>query len=82
MPGCVEHGLGGGPTLTVGVYSRQSWSPYPTMVSEPRSAKSQKVVLGCVPRTEEVMTLFERLREEFPGAELEGLLAGAGEAGG
>jgi hypothetical protein len=52
------------------------------MVSEPRSAKSQKVVLGCVPRTEEVMTLFERLREEFPGAELEGLLAGAGEAGG
>ncbi len=48
---------------------------YPTKVSEPRSAKSQKVVLGCVPRTEEVMALFERLREEFPGAELERLLS-------
>lgn len=46
------------------------------MVSEPRSAKSQKVVLGCVPRTEEVMALFALLREEFPAAELEGLLAG------
>ena len=52
---------------------------YPTKVSEPRSAKSQKVVLGCVPRTEEVMVLFERLQAEFPGAELEALLAGAGE---
>ena len=48
---------------------------YPTKVSEPRSAKSQKVVLGCVPRTEEVMALFERLQGEFAGAELEGLLA-------
>ena len=48
---------------------------YPTKVSEPRSAKSQKVVLGCVPRTEDVMALFERLQAEFPGAELEGLLA-------
>ena len=38
---------------------------------EPRSAKSQKVVLGCVPRTEEVMALFERLQGEFAGAELE-----------
>ncbi len=35
---------------------------YPTEVSEPRSAKSQKVVLGCVPRTEDVMALFERLQ--------------------
>ena len=48
---------------------------YPTKASEPRSAKSQKVVLGCVPRTEDVMALFERLQAEFPGAELEGLLA-------
>jgi len=52
---------------------------YPTKVSEPRSAKSQKVVLGCVPRTEDVMALFERLQAEFPGAELERLLARAGE---
>jgi hypothetical protein len=51
---------------------------YPTKVSEPRSAKSQKVVLGCVPRTEDVMALFERLQAEFPGAELERLLAGVG----
>lgn len=51
---------------------------YPTKVSEPRSAKSQKVVLGCVPRTEEVMVLFERLQAEFPGVELEKLLAGGG----
>lgn len=48
---------------------------YPTKVSEPRSAKSQKVVLGCVPRTEDVMALFERLQAEFPGAELGRLLA-------
>ena len=52
---------------------------YPTKVSEPRSAKSQKVVLGCVPRTEDVMALLERLQAEFPGAELGRLLAGAGE---
>lgn len=44
----------------------------PTKASEPRSANSQKVVLGCVPRTEDVMALFERLQAEFPGAELEG----------
>lgn len=43
---------------------------YPTKVSEPRSARSQKVVLGCVPRTEDVMALFGRLQVEFPGAEL------------
>ena len=53
---------------------------YPTKVSEPRSAKSQKVVLGCVPRTEDVMALFERLQAEFPGAELGRLLADVGEA--
>lgn len=50
---------------------------YPTKVSEPRSAKSQKVVLGCVPRTEDVMALFGRLQAEFPGAELGRLLASA-----
>ncbi len=49
---------------------------YPTKVSEPRSAKSQRVVLGCVPRTEDVMVLFERLQAEFAGAELGRLLAG------
>ena len=52
---------------------------YPTKVSEPRSAKSQKVVLGCVPRTEEVMALFGLLQAEFPGAELGRLLAGVGD---
>lgn len=51
---------------------------YPTKETEPRSAKSQTLVLGCVPRTEEVMALFELLQAEFPGAELEPLLAGAG----
>jgi hypothetical protein len=54
---------------------------YPTKVSEPRSAKSQKVVLGCVPRTEDVMVLFERLQAEFPGAELGRLLAGVESVG-
>lgn len=54
---------------------------YPTKVSEPRSAKSQKVVLGCVPRTEEVMALFERLQGEFVGAALEGGLAGVESVG-
>lgn len=54
---------------------------YPTKESEPRSAKSQKVVLGCAPRTKEVMALFDEwLQAEFPGAELGALLAGAGEA--
>lgn len=48
---------------------------YPTKVSEPRSAKFQKVVLGCVPRTEDVMALFERLQAAFPEAALERLLA-------
>ncbi|WP_442769436.1 hypothetical protein [Zoogloea ramigera] len=52
---------------------------YPTNESESRSARSQKVVLGCVPRTGDVMALFERLQGEFPGAELEGLLSDAGE---
>ena len=52
---------------------------YPTKVSEPRSAKAQKVVLGCVPRTEEVVALFERLQAEFPGAKLGRLLAGVDE---
>ncbi len=53
---------------------------YPAKESEPRSAKSQKVVLGGVPRTEEVMALFERLQGgSLRGGELEALLAGAGE---
>ena len=52
---------------------------YPTKVSEARSAKSQKVVLGCVPRMEDVMALFERLQAEIPGTEFERLLAGSGE---
>ena len=52
---------------------------YPTNESESRSARSQKVVLGCVPRTGDVMALFERLQGEFPGVELEGLLSDAGE---
>jgi len=50
---------------------------YPTKVSEPRSARSQKVVPGCMPRTKDVMALFERLQAGVPGAELEGLLADA-----
>lgn len=48
---------------------------YPTKASEPRSAKSQKLVLGCVPRTKEVMVLFDVLQQEFPSAQLELLLA-------
>jgi len=48
---------------------------YPTKPSEPRSAKSQKLVLGCVPRTKEVMVLFDLLQQEFPSAQLELLLA-------
>jgi len=55
---------------------------YSTKVSEPRSAKSQNLVLGCVPRTEEVMALFKLLQAEYPEAELELLLAGAAEDGG
>lgn len=50
---------------------------YPTKESEPRSAKSQKLVLGCVPRTDGVMALFRLLQAEFPDAQLEPLLAGA-----
>lgn len=50
---------------------------YPTKETEPRSAKSQKVVLGCVPRTEEVMALFERLQAEFPGGGVGGVTGGA-----
>lgn len=53
---------------------------YPTKESEPRSAKSQKVVLGCVPRTEDVMALFGRLQAEFLGAELGRLPTGGGTA--
>ena len=68
-----------GPTRTYSSPALARWLTdlgYPTKESEPRSAKAQKVVLGCVPRTGEVMALFGRLQAEFPGAELEGLLAG------
>ena len=48
---------------------------YPTKPSEPRSAKSQELVLGFAPRTDEIMTLWHLLQARFPEAELEGLLA-------
>ena len=48
---------------------------YPTKISEPRSAKSQKLVLKSVPRTEEVMVLWHHLQNEFPEAKLDELLA-------
>ena len=36
-----------------------TYKGYPTEESESRSGRSQEVVLGCVPRTEYVMALFE-----------------------
>ena len=48
---------------------------YPTKPSEPRSAKSQELVLGFAPRTDEIMTLWHLLQARFPEAQLEVLLA-------
>ena len=48
---------------------------YPTKHSEPRSAKSQELVLGFAPKTDEIMTLWNVLKGRFPEADLEGLLA-------
>ena len=54
---------------------------YPTKVSEPRGARSQKVVLGCVPRTEDVLALFERLQAEFSGGGVGEVAGGGGRVG-
>ena len=48
---------------------------YPTKASEPRSAKSQEVVLGFAPKTDEIMVLWYLLQEQFPLADLTPLLA-------
>lgn len=48
---------------------------YPTKSSEPRSARSQELVFGFAPRTDEIMTLWHLLKAQFPEAELEALLA-------
>lgn len=47
---------------------------YATKTSEVTSAKSQKLVLPVVPRTDAVMVLWQLLREKFPEADLERLL--------
>ena len=54
---------------------------YPTKDSEARSAKSQKLVMRCVPRVRDVMDLWHRLQALFPAADLELLLEAEGERG-
>lgn len=48
---------------------------YPTKPSEPRSAKSQELVLGFAPKTDAMMGLWHLLKARFPEARLEALLA-------
>ena len=48
---------------------------YPTKPSEPRSAKSQELVLGFAPKTDDMMALWHLLKARFPEAQLEVLLA-------
>lgn len=48
---------------------------YPTKHSEPRSAKSQELVLGFAPKTDTMMILWNLLKARFPDAQLEVLLA-------
>ena len=48
---------------------------YPTKPSEPRSAKSQELVLGFAPKTDDMMVLWHLLKARFPEARLEALLA-------
>lgn len=48
---------------------------YPTTEKEVVSARSQKLVLGAIPPTEEVLKLWHRMQERFPDAELRLLLA-------
>ncbi len=48
---------------------------YPTKHSEPRSAKSQVLVLGFAPKTDDLMVLWNLLKARFPEARLEALLA-------
>ncbi len=50
-------------------------NPYPTKPSEPRSAKSQELVLGFAPKTDDMMALWSLLKARFPDARLEVLLA-------
>ena len=44
---------------------------YPTKPSEPRSAKSQELVLGFAPKTDDMMVLWHLLKARFPEARLE-----------
>ena len=48
---------------------------YPTKSSEPRSAKSQELVLSFAPKTDDIMALLTVLKAQFPEARLESLLA-------
>lgn len=48
---------------------------YPTKPSEPRSAKSQELVLGFAPKTDDMMVLWHLLKARFPDTLLEVLLA-------
>ena len=47
---------------------------YETTDKEVASARSQTLALGCVPATEDVMTLWRQLRQRFPEADLRQLL--------
>lgn len=48
---------------------------YPTKPSEPRSARSQGLVLRFAPKTDEIMALWNLLMTKFPEAQLGELLA-------
>lgn len=48
---------------------------YPTTAKEVTSARSQQLVMGVVPATDEVIKLWRQLQERFPMADLKPLLA-------
>jgi len=48
---------------------------YPTTAKEVTSARSQQLVLGVVPATDEVIRFWRQLQERFPEADLKPLLS-------
>lgn len=47
----------------------------PTTEKEVTSARSQKLVLGTIPATDSVVALYQRLKDQFPEADVKALLA-------
>ena len=66
------------PSFTADLHALADWLTsigYPTTAKEVTSARSQQLVMGVVPATDEVIKLWRQLQERFPMADLKPLLA-------